>query len=372
MRRSTRIGVVVGALLQATVTQAESYPFVGLDLGVAQPTNDNYNAHAHTGIATAPYFGFMFTENLGLRADIHATFNPPDDDNRGIADEEDWSTLLGFTVGPRVALPLGPLFELHADGGVGAFTGLSGRLTQTDWGFSFGAGLDFYVAPRWALGVYGRWNGAAIAPVPHYLPPRVVSGRPQNPEDQGPADIRWASAGIGLRYDFRKAPPAVELRAPEPWAGTVAPAYEPPRPAPTPAQLPPPPPTDVRLPPPAPRRIVLHNVHFAYDEARIQRDSYALLDDAAGQLRELGWPDVTVEGHTDARGTDAYNLRLSQQRAEAVRRYLIDRGAPAASLRAVGFGESRPIADNDSAEGRSRNRRVELEITSELRNDPRY
>jgi len=342
---------------------AESYPFVGLNLGVAQPTNDNYNAHAHTGLEFSPYGGHMFTDYFGVQADIHATVNPPDDDNRGIRDEEQWSTLLGLTVGPRVAVPLGPLFELNFVGGVGAFTGLSGRLTQTDWGFSLGAGLDYYVAPRWALTAYGRWNGAAIAPVPHFIPPRLLSGRRQNPEDQGPDDIRWATGGIGIRYDFRQAPSVVDLRAPEPWVAQMDPA---------PVRLPPPPPTDVRLPPPPPRRIVIRDVHFAYDKATIHRDSFPRLDEAARSLRELGWPDVVVEGHTDARGTDDYNRRLSQARAEAVRRYLIESGAPAASLRAVGYGESRPVASNETDSGRAENRRVELQIGSDRRNDPRY
>ena len=271
-----------------------------------------------------------------------------------------------------MAVPLGPLFEVHVEGGVGAFTGLSGRLTQSDWGFSVGAGLDYYVAPRWALTAYGRWNGAAIAPVPHFLPPRVISGRPQNPEDQGPADIRWATGGIGLRYDFRRPPVVLETAPPEPWVAQVPPpaTYVPP-PAPTPARLPPPPPTDVRLPPP-PRRIVLRDVHFAYDSARILPDSFARLDRAAATLRELGWPDVVVEGHTDSRGTDAYNDALSQRRADAVRRYLIERGAPAQSLRAVGYGERRPVASNETASGRAENRRVELNLQGGARSDPRY
>jgi outer membrane protein OmpA-like peptidoglycan-associated protein len=356
MRAKRIVGIVAALLVRALPAAAEPYPFLGLNLGVAQPTNDNYNAHCHTGLGTTLYGGQMFTENFGVRADLQTTFNPPDDDGRGIPDEEDWSTLLGVTVGPRLALPLGPLFELHADGGVGGFAGLSGRLTQTDWGWSFGAGLDYYVAPRWAISAYGRWNGAAIAPVPHYLPPRVNSGRPQNPEDQGPADIRWVNAGIGLRYDFRK--PAAIAAAPlaEPYMPQPAPAYPP-------ATLPPPPPTDVRLPPP-PRRIVLHNVEFEFDQATITPESYRIIDEAAGTLRDLGWPDVVVEGHTDSRGSDSHNLRLSQRRADAVVRYLVGRGAPASTLRAVGYGESRPIAGNDTDAGRARNRRVELHIRS--------
>jgi OOP family OmpA-OmpF porin len=72
-------------------------------------------------------------------------------------------------------------------------------------------------------------------------------------------------------------------------------------------------------------------------------------------------PYVLVAGHTDALGTDAYNQKLSERRAEAVRQYLIEKhGVDAARIRAKGYGESRPVADNDTREGRYQNRRVEI------------
>jgi outer membrane protein OmpA-like peptidoglycan-associated protein len=69
---------------------------------------------------------------------------------------------------------------------------------------------------------------------------------------------------------------------------------------------------------------------------------------------------LTVEGHTDSRGSSSYNQVLSQQRADAVRSYLISRGYPGALIEARGIGEDRPVADNASAEGRANNRRVEI------------
>ena len=69
---------------------------------------------------------------------------------------------------------------------------------------------------------------------------------------------------------------------------------------------------------------------------------------------------VRVEGNTDSIGTDAYNQGLSERRAESVRSHLIGRGVSASRLTAVGYGESQPIASNDTAEGRALNRRVEL------------
>jgi OOP family OmpA-OmpF porin len=67
-----------------------------------------------------------------------------------------------------------------------------------------------------------------------------------------------------------------------------------------------------------------------------------------------------VEGHTDNTGSDAYNQALSVRRANAVLKYLVDAGVPASRLSAQGFGESQPVADNDTAEGRAQNRRVVL------------
>jgi outer membrane protein OmpA-like peptidoglycan-associated protein len=72
---------------------------------------------------------------------------------------------------------------------------------------------------------------------------------------------------------------------------------------------------------------------------------------------------IVVEGHTDARGSDQKNQELSQHRAEAVRDYLVEKGVDSERVAAVGRGEASPIADNDSAEGRATNRRVEIVVT---------
>ncbi|WP_209349159.1 OmpA family protein [Pontixanthobacter sp. CEM42] len=86
------------------------------------------------------------------------------------------------------------------------------------------------------------------------------------------------------------------------------------------------------------------------------------LDTVSASLQQ--YPDslVDVYGHTDSSGSDAYNQRLSEQRAEAVANYMSSRGVSSARIRWQGFGETAPIADNATAEGRSRNRRVEIKI----------
>ena len=107
-------------------------------------------------------------------------------------------------------------------------------------------------------------------------------------------------------------------------------------------------------------RIVLRGVNFAFDSAEVDGSSSVVLDAAADQLNECRNVSVMVEGNTDSVGTDAYNQGLSERRAESVRSHLVGRGVSASRLTAVGYGESRPIASNDTDEGRALNRRVEL------------
>ena len=131
--------------------------------------------------------------------------------------------------------------------------------------------------------------------------------------------------------------------------------------APPPKPAPPPPPRVAPAPPPDNcGRIVLRGVNFAFDSAQIDAASSVVLDAAADQLNECRNVAVRVEGNTDSVGTDAYNQGLSERRAEAVRSHLVGRGVSASRLTAIGYGETHPIASNDTAEGRALNRRVEL------------
>ena len=114
-------------------------------------------------------------------------------------------------------------------------------------------------------------------------------------------------------------------------------------------------------PPPAPpKKLTLDGVNFDNDKATLRPDAAAILDQAAATLKEWGDAKVEVAGHTDSRSADDYNLKLSQRRAEAVRAYLIGKGVAADRLTAMGYGETQPVADNETEEGRFKNRRVEL------------
>jgi outer membrane protein OmpA-like peptidoglycan-associated protein len=101
-------------------------------------------------------------------------------------------------------------------------------------------------------------------------------------------------------------------------------------------------------------------VNFDNDMAVLRPEASAILDQAAESLKAWGDVKVEVAGHTDSRSSDAYNMTLSQNRANAVREYLVGKGIAAERLTAKGYGESQPVADNDTEEGRFKNRRVEL------------
>lgn len=108
--------------------------------------------------------------------------------------------------------------------------------------------------------------------------------------------------------------------------------------------------------------IVLKGVTFLPGSATLTEDAKGVLETAAAALS--GQKDLKVElgGHTDAQGADAANLKLSQRRADAVRNYLVDKGIEAERLTAKGYGESQPIATNDTPAGRAENRRVEFKV----------
>ena len=107
----------------------------------------------------------------------------------------------------------------------------------------------------------------------------------------------------------------------------------------------------------------LPDVTFAVDSTEVSPSFQASLDKVAQSM--VQYPDslIDVYGHTDSTGSDQYNMALSQRRADAVSRYLISRGVSSARLQAKGMGESYPVADNATADGRARNRRVEVKIT---------
>ncbi len=106
--------------------------------------------------------------------------------------------------------------------------------------------------------------------------------------------------------------------------------------------------------------VSLEGIHFASDSAELSGEAKTRLDNSLAAIKANPSTQLDVEGHTDSRASDAYNLDLSQRRAQAVVNYLVASGVSASRLNAVGKGESYPVASNDSKEGRQQNRRVEV------------
>jgi outer membrane protein OmpA-like peptidoglycan-associated protein len=106
-------------------------------------------------------------------------------------------------------------------------------------------------------------------------------------------------------------------------------------------------------------------VHFQTDKFKILSDSFAMLDEVADVLQKNAGIEVRIEGHTDSRASLKHNMKLSQNRANSVRDYLVKKGVPEARMTSVGYGPTQPVDDNRTAIGRENNRRVEFFITKQ-------
>jgi OOP family OmpA-OmpF porin len=231
----------------------------------------------------------------------------------------------------------------------------------TELGYQAGAGVGFDLTRHLTLSFDYRhvWtNRGAFAP---------QVGVPL--ETAYPIEQRYLAdtAMLSVRYAFGS-PPA-EVPAPLP---------APPPPPPLPPPLPPPPPVAVA---PAPcsapagfqvdancriiqQTVVVRAVDFEFNSARLTAPAQQTLDEVATAL--AAQPDLRIEiqGYTDSVGADAYNLRLSQRRADAVKFYLVSKGANGSALSARGYGKANPLVSNDTAENRAKNRRVAFEVTN--------
>lgn len=103
-------------------------------------------------------------------------------------------------------------------------------------------------------------------------------------------------------------------------------------------------------------------ITFAFNSSTLNQRAYGVLDRVADTLREYDQTIIEVAGHTDSVGSEAYNQRLSEQRAQAVANYLISRGISGQRLMVFGAGEMHPVASNETEAGRAENRRVEMTI----------
>jgi OmpA-OmpF porin, OOP family len=160
-------------------------------------------------------------------------------------------------------------------------------------------------------------------------------------------DAFWTPATAAPGCDGAIVPPAP---APAPVA-TPAPA-----PAPAPAPVAPP------APPAATKVTYAADAFFDFNKSVIKPEGKAKLDDLVGKIKDINLEVIIAVGHTDSVGSDAYNQKLSIRRSEAVKAYLVSKGIEKNRVYTEGKGEKQPVADNKTAEGRAKNRRVEIEV----------
>jgi outer membrane protein OmpA-like peptidoglycan-associated protein len=108
---------------------------------------------------------------------------------------------------------------------------------------------------------------------------------------------------------------------------------------------------------------VFDNLNFEFGKSEIKKESFPYLDKLADTLLKAKNWTLEIQGHTDDKGSQDFNLKLSQGRADSVKNYLVSKGIPENTITAVGFGESQPLVPNDSDANREKNRRVEFKIT---------
>lgn len=134
----------------------------------------------------------------------------------------------------------------------------------------------------------------------------------------------------------------------------------------TPPPPPPPPPKPQRVEVKADRIQINEKIQFDFDKATIRSESHDLLNEIVSVIKKNPHiKKISIEGHTSSEGSDKYNQSLSDKRAASVRQYLVEHGIADGMLTSAGFGESRPIADNDTDAGKEKNRRVEFMITEQ-------
>ncbi|MFZ6657359.1 outer membrane protein OmpA [Undibacterium sp. TJN19] len=134
-------------------------------------------------------------------------------------------------------------------------------------------------------------------------------------------------------------------------------------PAPPAPEVKPAPPAPVAPPAPTSEKVTFAaDAFFDFDKAVLKPEAKVKLDDMASKLKSINLEVVIAVGHTDSVGTEEYNQKLSIRRAEAVKAYLVSKGIEANRVYTEGKGKKQPVADNKTADGRAKNRRVEIEV----------
>lgn len=172
-------------------------------------------------------------------------------------------------------------------------------------------------------------------------------------------DANWTPATAAVGCDGAIVPKAAEAAPAAPAAPAAGAAPAAPR---APAAAVAPAATPAAAPAAAAKVTYAADAFFDFDKAVLKAEGKAKLDDLVGKLTGISLEVIIAVGHTDATGADGYNQALSVKRSEAVKAYLVSKGIEKNRVYTEGKGEAQPVADNKTKEGRSKNRRVEIEV----------
>nr|MBO2510186.1 porin [Gammaproteobacteria bacterium] len=322
MKLKNTLGVVIGSVLATSslAVMAQGQGAVEGELFVNRYFADSTRGYAHDeGNQFGGSLGYFLTDDVELAlsySEYHDIRTQAT--NKNIKGENGALTALYHFGEPGVGL------RPYLSAGVGHQSigqEASGR-DHTTQGI-LGAGLKYYFTENFYArgGVDGLYNF-----------------------DRG--DSEWmAGVGVGVNFGGGSKPAPVVAAAPEPT----------PEPAPVVEEAP----QTVR---------VELDVKFDFDKSVVKEESYGDIKNLADFMNQYPQTTTVVEGHTDSVGTDAYNQKLSERRANAVRDVLVNQfGVSPERVDSVGYGESRPVADNSTAEGRAINRRVEAAVEAQVK-----
>ncbi|MDD0843606.1 OmpA family protein [Pseudomonas sp. Gutcm_11s] len=321
MKLKNTLGAVIGSLVAATSLNvlAQGQGAVEVEGFVKKQYFDEARDFKNDGNLFGGSIGYFLTDDVELRLGYDEVHNARAEDGRNIRGSNTALDALyhfnapGDTIRPYVSAGF-------SDQSIGQ-NGRSGRNGSTFANLGGGAKLYFTENFYARAGVEAQYN-----------------------IDQG--DTEWApSIGIGLNFGGGSKPAPVVA---EPVAEPVAEVAPTPEPAET-------------------VRVEL-DVKFDFDKSKVKEESYGDIKNLADFMNQYPQTNTTVEGHTDSVGTDAYNQKLSERRANAVREVLVNQyGVGAERVGSVGYGESRPVADNATEAGRAVNRRVEAEVEAQAK-----
>jgi OOP family OmpA-OmpF porin len=319
MKLKNTLGVVIGSLLASSSLSvlAQGQGAVEIEGFAKKQYFDSARDFKNDGNLFGGSIGYYLTDDVELRLAYDEVHNARGQDGRNIKGSNTaLDALYHFN---NVGDALRPYVSAgFSDQSIGQ-TGRSGRNGSTF--ANVGGGAKYYFTDNFyaRAGVEAQYN-----------------------IDQG--DTEWApSVGIGMNFGGGSKPAPV-IAAVEPTPEPVA--------VEEPLEL---------------VRVEL-DVKFDFDKANVKEESYGDIKNLADFMKQYPQTTTVVEGHTDSVGSDAYNERLSERRASAVRDVLVNQyGVEAARVNAAGYGESRPVADNATEAGRAVNRRVEAEVEAQIK-----